>query len=145
MFSCSIASSSGVSSSSGTGSKRSQGMPGPIDNSSLVAEPLFKVGTLTGEGWLFFCFCFCTRLLFRCFSVRRPSETRHAVGAAPRFRVGARFVVESVFFVVRRASTSTATGDSTTQQQRSRIRAVSVESAHIETPRPTNRTSRRLG
>ncbi|KYB26971.1 ubiquitin carboxyl-terminal hydrolase 32 isoform X2 [Tribolium castaneum] len=48
---CSIASSSGVSSSSGTtGSKRSQGMPGPIDNSNLVAEPLHKVRTLTGEG-----------------------------------------------------------------------------------------------
>lgn len=48
--SCSIASSSGVSSSSGNGSKRSQGIPGPIDNSSLVAEPLHKVRTLTGEG-----------------------------------------------------------------------------------------------
>lgn len=47
---CSIASSSGVSSSSGSGSKRNQGAPGPIDNSSLVAEPVFKVGTLTGEG-----------------------------------------------------------------------------------------------
>ncbi|XP_063924982.1 ubiquitin carboxyl-terminal hydrolase 32 isoform X2 [Zophobas morio] len=48
---CSIASSSGVSSSSGTtGSKRSQGMPGPIDNTNLVAEPLHKVRTLTGEG-----------------------------------------------------------------------------------------------
>lgn len=51
-YSCSIASSSGVSSSSGTGpsTKRSQSIPGPIDNSNLVAEPLYKVGTLTGEG-----------------------------------------------------------------------------------------------
>lgn len=48
--SCSIASSSGVSSSSGTVSKRSQGIPGPIDNSNLVAEPVLKVPTLTGEG-----------------------------------------------------------------------------------------------
>lgn len=48
--SCSIASSSGVSSSSGSGSKRNQGVPGPIDNTNLVAEPLFQVGTLTGEG-----------------------------------------------------------------------------------------------
>ncbi|XP_074026841.1 ubiquitin specific protease 32 isoform X2 [Leptinotarsa decemlineata] len=42
--------SSGVSSSSGTGPKRSLGQPGPIDNSSLVAEPMCKVQTLTGEG-----------------------------------------------------------------------------------------------
>ncbi|KAJ8972102.1 hypothetical protein NQ314_000328 [Rhamnusium bicolor] len=48
--SCSIASSSGVSSSSGTGPKRSLGQPGPIENSNLVAEPMFKVPTLTGEG-----------------------------------------------------------------------------------------------
>lgn len=50
--SCSIASSSGVSSSSGTASssKRSQCIPGVIDNSNLVAEPLYKVPTLTGEG-----------------------------------------------------------------------------------------------
>nr|CAI5835190.1 unnamed protein product [Callosobruchus analis] len=48
--SCSIASSSGVSSSSGTGPKRSFGQPGPIDNSNLVAEPMCKVPTLTGEG-----------------------------------------------------------------------------------------------
>lgn len=48
--SCSIASSSGVSSSSGSGLKRNQGAPGPIDNSNLVAEPFFKVATLTGEG-----------------------------------------------------------------------------------------------
>ncbi|KAF5294350.1 hypothetical protein FQR65_LT10803 [Abscondita terminalis] len=48
--SCSIASSSGVSSSSGSGSKRNQGGPGPIDNSALVAEPVLKVSTLTGEG-----------------------------------------------------------------------------------------------
>jgi ubiquitin carboxyl-terminal hydrolase 6/32 len=48
---CSIASSSGVSSSSGTtGPKRGQGLPGPVDNSNLVAEPLHKVRTLTGEG-----------------------------------------------------------------------------------------------
>ncbi|RZC35813.1 ubiquitin carboxyl-terminal hydrolase 32, partial [Asbolus verrucosus] len=47
--SCSIASSSGVSSSSGTTAlKRST--PGPIENSSLVAEPPHKVRTLTGEG-----------------------------------------------------------------------------------------------
>lgn len=49
-YSCSIASSSGVSSSSGTGTKRTQGIPGPIDNSNLVADPSYKVGTLTGEG-----------------------------------------------------------------------------------------------
>ncbi|KAL3270541.1 hypothetical protein HHI36_021079 [Cryptolaemus montrouzieri] len=50
--SCSLASvsSSGVSSSSGTGSKKSQSTPGPIDNSNLVAEPSVKVATLTGEG-----------------------------------------------------------------------------------------------
>ncbi|CAG9815061.1 unnamed protein product [Phaedon cochleariae] len=48
--SSSIASSSGVSSSSGTGQKRSLGQPGPIDNSSLIAEPMSKVQTLTGEG-----------------------------------------------------------------------------------------------
>ncbi|KAJ8916678.1 hypothetical protein NQ315_000323 [Exocentrus adspersus] len=48
--SCSIASSSGVSSSSGTGSKRSLVRPGPINNTSLVAEPMFNVRTLTGEG-----------------------------------------------------------------------------------------------
>ncbi|XP_060533981.1 ubiquitin carboxyl-terminal hydrolase 32 isoform X2 [Cylas formicarius] len=48
--SCSIASSSGVSSSSGTASKRAVTPPGPIDNSCLVAEPAFKVATLTGEG-----------------------------------------------------------------------------------------------
>ncbi|XP_045466873.1 ubiquitin carboxyl-terminal hydrolase 32 isoform X2 [Harmonia axyridis] len=50
--SCSLASvsSSGVSSSSGTGSKRSQSTPGPIDNSNLVVEPSVKVTTLTGEG-----------------------------------------------------------------------------------------------
>ncbi|KAG5891616.1 hypothetical protein JTB14_037130 [Gonioctena quinquepunctata] len=48
--SCSIASSSGVSSSSGTGLRRGLGQPGPIDNSSLVGEPLCKVQTLTGEG-----------------------------------------------------------------------------------------------
>ncbi|CAG9854986.1 unnamed protein product [Phyllotreta striolata] len=47
---CSISSSSGVSSSSGTGTKRSIGQPGPIDNSSLIAEPVCKVQTLTGEG-----------------------------------------------------------------------------------------------
>ncbi|XP_072379109.1 ubiquitin carboxyl-terminal hydrolase 32-like isoform X1 [Diabrotica undecimpunctata] len=47
---CSISSSSGVSSSSGTGPKRSIGQPGPIDNSSLIAEPMCKVQTLTGEG-----------------------------------------------------------------------------------------------
>lgn len=39
-----------MSSSSGTGTKRNQGIPGPIDNSSLVAEPVSKVPTLTGEG-----------------------------------------------------------------------------------------------
>lgn len=50
LYSCSIASSSGVSSSSGTVLKRSQGIPGPIDNSNLVAESVFKVPTLTGEG-----------------------------------------------------------------------------------------------
>ncbi|KAK9874217.1 hypothetical protein WA026_002571 [Henosepilachna vigintioctopunctata] len=50
--SCSLASvsSSGVSSSSGTGSKKSQSTPGPIDNSNLVGEPSVKVTTLTGEG-----------------------------------------------------------------------------------------------
>lgn len=49
--SCSITSSSGISSSSGVGlSKRTQSLPGPIDNSQLVEEPLYKVGTLTGEG-----------------------------------------------------------------------------------------------
>ncbi|CAH1110200.1 unnamed protein product [Psylliodes chrysocephalus] len=47
---CSISSSSGVSSSSGTGGKRSIGQPGSIDNSSLIAEPMCKVQTLTGEG-----------------------------------------------------------------------------------------------
>lgn len=50
VFSCSIASSSGVSSSSGNGLKRSQGLPGPIENSSLVAEATSVVPTLTGEG-----------------------------------------------------------------------------------------------
>ncbi|XP_025837544.1 ubiquitin carboxyl-terminal hydrolase 32 isoform X2 [Agrilus planipennis] len=48
--SCSIASSSGVSSSSGNGSKRQQNSPGPIDNTNLVAEPVIRAGTLTGEG-----------------------------------------------------------------------------------------------
>ncbi|XP_017785154.1 PREDICTED: ubiquitin carboxyl-terminal hydrolase 32 isoform X2 [Nicrophorus vespilloides] len=51
---CSIASSSGVSSScSGTSSGNKRGMPGPIDNSSLVEMPEIinnKVATLTGEG-----------------------------------------------------------------------------------------------
>ncbi|XP_056633766.1 ubiquitin carboxyl-terminal hydrolase 32 isoform X1 [Diorhabda sublineata] len=47
---CSISSSSGVSSSSGTGPKRSLGQPGPIDNSNLIAESFYKVSTLTGEG-----------------------------------------------------------------------------------------------
>ncbi|XP_044740622.1 ubiquitin carboxyl-terminal hydrolase 32 isoform X2 [Chrysoperla carnea] len=45
----SIASSSGVSSSSGSCTKRST-TPGPIDNTALVAEPMYKVATLTGEG-----------------------------------------------------------------------------------------------
>lgn len=39
-----------MSSSSGTGSKKSQSAPGPIDNSNLVVEPSVKVTTLTGEG-----------------------------------------------------------------------------------------------
>lgn len=49
LHSCSIASSSGVSSSSGTVLKKLS-LPGPIDNRNLVAESNLKVPTLTGEG-----------------------------------------------------------------------------------------------